>query len=256
MSLVEVHKHLYVYQEEINDGILKQFPVAPKGFRPTVLDVGCGSGALSEAIASRGYTVWGIEQDAGAAKSAAERNIRIVKADLTQVSEASAAINGQMFDYLVFSDVLEHLYDPFYILREYLKFLKTGGILMISVPNAVVWSNRIAFLIGRFNYSDTGVMDRTHLRFFTFKSAKELIRHAGCDIVRVDYTPFLVRAALPLVKKMFDRGQSGAQPRTRQIIDSTAYKCYTKYVYPIEYALGWLWKSLFAFRIIIIAQKK
>ena len=96
-------------------------------------------------------------------------------------------------------------------------------------------------------------MDHTHIRFFTFGTAKELVAHAGCGIVAVDYMPMLVRAFLPLIKIFFKSNPVNGNPR--QIIDSPFYKLYEKYIYPIEYWCGYLWKAMFAFRIIIIGKK-
>jgi len=74
---------------------------------------------------------------------------------------------------------------------------------LISVPNVAVWTIRIKLLFGNFDYTDTGTMDRTHIRFFTLKTAKMIVKESGCSIVKVDSTPFMVRAILPFIKKFF-----------------------------------------------------
>lgn len=253
--MINVCKHKYEYMEEVNNGITKQFPLNKSDKRPLVLDVGCGSGALAEEIESKGYEVWGIEIYEGAVKAAQSRISRVIKADITDIPDVKSRIGQQKFDYIVFSDVLEHIYDPFTLLNEYLVFLKDGGSVAVSVPNAVTWTNRLKFLFGVFKYDDTGIMDRTHIRFFTFKTAKALIKAAGLGITRVDYTPYFVRALTPVIKKLLLRGENIENTDRKQLMDSPFYKTYLKFVYPIEYYGGYLLKSLFAFRIIVVGKK-
>ena len=250
--MIHLHEKRYEYLEEINEGVLRQIPVSFSAPSPSVLDVGCGSGALSEAIKQKGYEVWGLEENEEAAGRASARIDRVMRLNLHDFEAVRSAVGERRFDYLVFSDVLEHVYDPFSVLREYLRLVKEGGRVVISVPNALVWTNRLSFLFGRFEYADTGVMDRTHMRWFTFRSAKRLVRAAGCRLERVDYTPFVVRAALPLIKKFM---RSGPEGNRRQLIDSKAYKTYMRRVYPIEYAAGFWFKTWFAFRIILVGVK-
>lgn len=253
--MIHIHENRYTYMEEVNEGILRQFDANHRIEKPLVLDVGCGSGALSRGIEGKGYTVWGIEENREAATVAAGRITKVINADLTSLPTIRAELGDDTFDFIVFSDVLEHLYDPFLVLKEYLTFLKSGGHVLISVPNAVVWSNRIKFLVGRCEYCDTGVMDRTHIRFFTFKTARCIAGAAGCTILREDFDPYLTRAFLPVIKRIYSRGTSRERTDRRRIIDSPLYALYLKYLYPIEYFFGRLWKSMFAFRIIIVGIK-
>ena len=75
------------------------------------------------------------------------------------------------YDCIVFSHVLEHLRAPEQLVRESVGVLTDDGVVLIAVPNVLIWRQRIDFMRGRFEYTDTGVLDRTHLRFYTFKSA-------------------------------------------------------------------------------------
>jgi methionine biosynthesis protein MetW len=254
--MINLDKKTYAYLEEVNDGILKQFPYGADG-SAKVLDVGCGSGALAEAIGHRGYTVWGIEQNEGAVAAARSRGVaRVIQADLTDLPAVRQALGQSQFDYLVFSDVLEHIYDPLAVLNAYSAWLKPGGRLLVSVPNIAAWTRRLALLMGRFEYADTGVMDRTHIRFFTFATAKRLVRAAGFALRKVDYTPYATRAMLPLIKKLMLPGKGGAaEVNRRQMMDSPLFRFYHRWVYPVEYVLLWWWKSLFAFRIIVVGVK-
>ncbi|HEV2947859.1 MAG TPA: class I SAM-dependent methyltransferase [Gemmataceae bacterium] len=249
--MIHLHKKQYEYLEEINICVLKQIPANDGAEKKSVLDVGCGSGALSEAIRQKGYNVWGIEGHQATSQIAAKRIDRVLNLDLQDLDTVAAALGDQQFDYLVFSDVLEHIYDPFQILTRYLHFVKPGGRLVISVPNALVWTNRINFVFGRFEYADTGTMDRTHIRWFTFSSAKRLVQAAGCKIEHVDYRPYFIRAALPLMKKVvWSKGTD-----RRRIIDSPAYRKYLRFIYPVEYAIGYFFKPLAAFQIVLTAVK-
>jgi hypothetical protein len=148
--------------------------------------------------------------------------------------------------------VLEHVYDPRTVLERYLPRLAPGGRVFVSVPNAVVWTNRFQWLLGRVRYEDTGVMDRTHIRFFTFDTAEELLRATGCRVEHVSSTPYLARAALPLLKKL-SKAPSGP-PDPRALIDSSAYKTYMKYLYPAESAIAAMWPTMLAFRIVVVAR--
>jgi len=113
----------------------------------------------------------------------------------------------------------------------------------------------IMFLFGKFDYTDTGVMDKDHIRFFTFKTAKRLVKSAGCDVVKVDYIPYFVRIAQPLIKKIILKGKSIEEIDKRTLLNSPYYKWYMKYINPLEYFLGSFCKSLFAFKIIIVGRK-
>jgi len=250
--MIHLHKKRYEYLEEINIGVLKQVPGNSAGGERSVLDVGCGSGALSGAIRKKGYVVWGVEQNGEAAETAVGRIDRMITGDLLAFDAIRSELGTRKFDTLIFADVLEHVYDPYSVLLTYLEFLKPGGRLIVSLPNALVWTNRLNFLLGRFEYADTGVMDRTHIRFFTFASAKRLVRAVGCSLERTDYRPFFVRAVLPLMKRLYWKKAEGR----RKIIDSGPYRAYLKWVYPVEYVLGWWWKSLFAFQIILVGIKE
>ncbi|MGD0678634.1 MAG: class I SAM-dependent methyltransferase [Polyangiaceae bacterium] len=242
----------YAYMEEVNEGIVREFRrLLP--FTGRALDVGCGRGQLGEAVAALGWDVWGIEQSVEAI-STAERRLRgLVQANLTNYDLVRRALPGR-FDALILSDVLEHLYDPASVLQHYLEFVKPGGRVFVSLPNAVVWTNRFAWALGRVEYEDTGVMDRTHIRFFTFKTAKELVTASGCRVERVASTPHLARAFLPAMKAIMGRKKSLSAASPRALIDSPAYKTYMKFVYPAEQVVGEIWPTMLAFRIIVVGR--
>jgi methionine biosynthesis protein MetW len=156
----------------------------PPGAR--VLDVGCASGYLAAALRERGSTTVGIEPDPAMAREAEQHCERVLAAPL---EEAVTALEGERFGAIVFGDVLEHLVDPWATLAWARERLDDGGLAVVSVPNSAHWSARWSLLRGRFDYADYGIFDRTHLRFFTQRTARELARSDGFEPARERYTP-------------------------------------------------------------------
>jgi SAM-dependent methyltransferase len=242
----------YPYLEEVNDGILRQFRRL-RGAPGIALDVGCGRGVLAEAVRCLGWRVWGVERHPEACEAARGRLDRLIEEDLEDYGAVGRQLAGESFDALIFSDVLEHLCDPLGVLKFYLSFVRPGGWLFVSVPNLVVWTNRLRLLLGYVDQADSGVMDRTHVRLFSFRTARELVRAAGCVVERTGSTPHLARAFLPLIKRVLF--PEGGPPGPRALIESKPYKFYLKYVYPAEHALASLWRTMLAFRIVVAARK-
>jgi SAM-dependent methyltransferase len=238
--------------EEVNEGILREFQRRlPETGR--ALDVGCGRGELGEAVKELGWRIWGIEENREACATAVKRLDGVVCADLNDDEAVGRGLAGERpFDALIFSDVLNHVFDPRTVLERYLPRLAAGGRVFVSVPNAVVWTHRFQWLMGRVRYEDAGAMDRAHLRFFTFDTAEELIRASGCTVERVSSTPYIARAALPLLER-FSKAESGP-PNPRALIDSSAYKTYMKFVYPAESAVAAMWPAMLAFRIVLVGR--
>ena len=173
-----------------------------------MLDVGCGYGALGREFRRQGCVVWGIERDRTAAAVASEGLDRVIKGDITDTDMLHRELNGCQFDIIVFSDVLEHMPDPSAVVRLISQYLKPGGKVIISVPNVANWYTRMSLLFGRFTYQDSGVLDRTYLRFFTRRSALDFIRACGLQIESVDYTPMLTRVLLPIIKRRLPAGEN------------------------------------------------
>lgn len=145
-----------------------------------VLDVGCGTGSLTQIINHGKFNqVIAIEPDCTRAEAARSLGLDVRKGEL---DEDFAAENGP-FDVIVFADVLEHLPAPAEVLATATAALKPGGMIIASVPNVAHWSVRLALLFGRFNYADVGIMDATHLRWFTAVTFRRLIEASGLKIV-------------------------------------------------------------------------
>jgi len=242
----------YYHFEDLNDGVVRLFRSAQTAVAasPSVLDLGCGRARLGLEIERLGFTVTGIDGSAVACETARGRISEVIELDLMQREEIVATLNGRRFDWLLAADVLEHMRDSEEALKFYAQFLKRDGYLVLSLPNVAVWDNRLRLLFGRFNYTDSGVLDRTHLRFFTFRTAKQLVIDAGFTPLRVTWEPGIARAFLPVLKRVF--AAKSQEPAV--ILDSSLYKAYSRYFLPIEHFICGIAPGLLAFRIVILAQ--
>ena len=172
----------------------------PTGAR--VLDVGCGTGSVT-VIANRakGNEVVGVEPDRDRAEIVRSRGITV------QVGELDDAMQRELglFDVVMSSDVLEHVAASQAFLALLKSSLRPGGILLLSVPNVAHWSVRAMILSGRFDYEDVGIMDATHLRWFTARSLRKLLQSCGFDVVEMRQT---AGTTLPV----YQRGLLGRVP--------------------------------------------
>ena len=151
-------------------------PIASK-----VLDVGCGPGVVAGALAKRRCAVWGIEADPAAARLA-ERHCKAVIVGDVELLDLSEALADERFDVILLLDILEHLRNPGHLLRRLPELMNPGGIVMASIPNVAHGAVRLALLSGEFRYSDKGLLDRDHLRFFDAAAVNDLFGHAGYSI--------------------------------------------------------------------------
>lgn len=149
-----------------------------------VLDVGCGDGGFSALVKrSRGSSVWGVEMDPQAARRASRRLDRVVRGDF---SSALRRLPKRGFDAVVFNDVLEHLAEPERALEQAKTLLTPRGVVVASIPNVRHFSVLKTYLWDRdWRYASFGVLDRTHLRFFTRKSIRRMFEETGYDVSRM-----------------------------------------------------------------------
>lgn len=152
-----------------------------------VLDVGCATGYLGRAFMDNGCAVSGVELDAEAAERASKVLDEVMVADLEDVDLVSRFGEGS-FDVVVFGDVLEHLRDPERLLRHSVALLADRGSVVISIPNVSHADVRLSLLQGRWEYSDRGLLDRTHVQFFTRRTLLEMLRRAGLAAVEIHTT--------------------------------------------------------------------
>jgi 2-polyprenyl-3-methyl-5-hydroxy-6-metoxy-1,4-benzoquinol methylase len=145
-----------------------------------LLDVGAADGLLSRSLSDAGWRVTAIEADPALAEAGRPYCERMVVSDLDrELPDLDAP-----FDAIVYGDVLEHLIDPLRTVQGLNQWLAPGGRVLISVPNVAHLLIRLSLLMGRFDYFDRGILDRTHLRFFTDRSLRRLLGAAGLVIVR------------------------------------------------------------------------
>src|SRR5438045_4240009 len=144
-----------------------------------VLEFGCASGYMSEALGDRlGASVVGVELDAEAAQLAAVHTERVLVGDAEEL-DLEAELGGERFDAVLFADVLEHLRDPASLLRRVRQFVGEGGVVIASIPNIAHASVRLALLGGSFQYREEGLLDAGHLRFFTREGIQDLFESSG-----------------------------------------------------------------------------
>lgn len=141
-----------------------------------VLEVGCGEGRFSGEIAG-GEERWGIEPDAGAAEAARSRLDTVINASF---QEALAELPLRHFDTVICNDVIEHMSDHDWFLDIIKSRMTPGGVLVGSLPNVRYYQNLFSLVVAKdWEYKDAGILDRTHLRFFTEKSLRRTLRSHG-----------------------------------------------------------------------------
>lgn len=184
------------------------------GQRQRVLELGCATGQMSRVLQERGCEVVAIEADAEAAKRAAEHCNHVIVGDLEQL-DFDVELGDRRFDVIVAADVLEHLKSPEFVLSALRPFLALGGYLVASVPNVTHGSVRLALLSGSFPYADTGLLDRTHLRFYDRTSMSDMLTRGQFSAVHVDTTDLEIdRSEVP-----FDLG-----PEARAFVDALRHQ--------------------------------
>jgi 2-polyprenyl-3-methyl-5-hydroxy-6-metoxy-1,4-benzoquinol methylase len=152
----------------------------------TILDVGCGSGYVSSFLEKQGNRCYGltvsVQEAALAAKSITDARVLNIE------SAQELPYEKGFFDAVLFLDVLEHLRDPKKTLELVRPYLKPDAEVIASIPNVANFRIRFDLLWGHFEYRDFGILDRTHLHFFTRESARSLLESSGFSIRREAYT--------------------------------------------------------------------
>ena len=181
----------------------------PPGNR--VLDVGAADGSVARLLTGRGCRVWGIEVDETAARAAATICQRVFIRDVEH-TELDAELEATPFDTILFLDILEHLRDPLALLKRAQRWLEPHGQIIASIPNVTHGAVRLNLLKGNFTYTDTGLLDRTHLHFFDRMAVEALFDAAGLQVRdRLRITRAITETEIPSRPRIVpgDRGRGG-----------------------------------------------
>ena len=176
------------YYSNVNPELLRAIPLD----RKRVLEAGCGTGRFAEAYLARNPDAryFGLELFEDAARDAAKVMDQVIVGDIEQdavMAALDAARADETFDALIFGDVLEHLREPWTVLSDLRARTSPGGVCVTCIPNVSHWSLLVQQVQGQWTYADQGLLDRTHLRFFTRASAIEMFQKAGWTVL--DATP-------------------------------------------------------------------
>jgi 2-polyprenyl-3-methyl-5-hydroxy-6-metoxy-1,4-benzoquinol methylase len=155
--------------------------------------VGAAHGALARLLSQQGFVVTAIELDPELAGLTRQTGTEVVEVDLDQ----SIPDFSEPFDVIVYGDVLEHLKDPLRVLTGLNRYLAAEGKIVVSVPNVTHIVIRLMLLFGYFEYMNRGILDRTHLRFFTLRSFRRLLAQGGVRVEELVVTPVPLSLLIP-----------------------------------------------------------
>jgi 2-polyprenyl-3-methyl-5-hydroxy-6-metoxy-1,4-benzoquinol methylase len=149
------------------------------------LEFGCGFGGFSSILKEEfGVETWGVEIDTHAAREAEKKLAKVINADaLASVCQ----IPDSYFDCVIFFDILEHLTDPYSLLSAVKTKLRRNGVFVVSIPNVRYYRSLVDLVVhGNWDYKDHGILDKTHLRFFTYKSIAKMFNVLDFEILRME----------------------------------------------------------------------
>lgn len=144
-----------------------------------VLEFGCATGYMTRALQQLDCRVTVVEIDGQALAQAVPYAHRALRADLNTSEDLPIT---EYFDRVIYADVLEHLLEPGRVLERSRRFLKPGGAVLLSIPNVAFWEIRKELLLGRFDYTERGILDRSHLHFYTETSLRKFVHESGYDL--------------------------------------------------------------------------
>lgn len=178
------------------------------GVNKYVLDIGCATGYIDQELNANGCTIVGVEIDPEAAEKARSCCASVLCGDIEGLLREHKITDS--FDVILMADVIEHLVDPWTTLKTLKQNLKKNGHLLITIPNVAFFKNRISLLLGHWDYTETGLLDRTHLRFFTFHSFQDLMRESGYSVKKFYINDGRIPGGrwirkLPLIGDLFNR---------------------------------------------------
>jgi len=171
----------YGKYENLNPAILHEI-LQYNAIKGPVLDIGCWTGVLGKAIAEHmDCPIDGIDRTIIKSDNCKKYYRKILNFDLNDLD--NYPIKGK-YQVIVLGDVLEHLMEPEKVLAILQKRMAPDGVIIASIPNISFILNRVTHLFGKWNYKESGILDRTHLRFFTMRTSKELFTNNGFTILK------------------------------------------------------------------------
>ncbi len=174
---------MHYFQTMYNENVL-QMITADMNAPISVLEIGCDCGATLLEIHNRypNAVVCGCEINKHSANIASH----IADVQICNIEEQTLTFTPHTFDYIIFGDVLEHLHDPLKTIRYCRKFLKAGGCIVASIPNLMHISVMEKLLQGDFTYTETGLLDKTHIHLFTYNEILTMFQEGGYKISQID----------------------------------------------------------------------
>lgn len=176
----------YTHGEKYDDKPrLELIPLIPAECR-TILEIGCGTGATGWVLKMANPELFyvGLEIDEQAVAVAKTRLDQVFSCDLGRIGQESLPFELDSFDLLIAADVLEHLYDPWRVLFVLRRYLKANGKVLLSIPNTQNIYLIAQLVTGYWTYQKYGLLDATHIRFFTWKEIERLLLGTGFRIIR------------------------------------------------------------------------
>ncbi|HVM63085.1 MAG TPA: class I SAM-dependent methyltransferase [Verrucomicrobiae bacterium] len=221
------------YQSKINDpysshSVILRIVGEGKGKR--LLDVGSAQGVLAQKFTERGFEVTCIEGSEQLAALGRDKCQRMIVADL---DKPLPPLDGT-FDVIVYGDILEHLRNPQEVFTGFNRSLRPDGRVIVSVPNIAHLWVRLRVLFGGFPYGDRGILDRTHLRFFTLSTFRGFLSDAGMEWDEIVSTP------VPLLLVVPPR-HHGQWLRTLQALNAMLARC---------------WKTMFGYQFVAVVHPR
>ena len=183
------HMKIIIYIKNLDNGNKKL----------KILDVGCSKGFIAKSLQNNNFEFCGIEYNKEDAEEAKKyyKEIKVLDLDKEKPSYKDS------FDIIIMADIIEHLKDSAGAVNHFAKFLNKDGLMVISTGNVANIYVRLRLLMGNFDYEQRGIMDKTHLRFFTLKTFRKLAKEANLKIIKEDFTPI----PLPMVHEKFREGK-------------------------------------------------
>lgn len=151
-----------------------------------VLDVGCARGYVGSRIKALGNYTVGVDISESAAREAEKVLDKTYVFDL----EGPWPDFSDKFDLAILPEILEHVFDPVEVLKKTSSKLKDRGEIIVTTPNILTWTNRANVLLGNFEYTDQGLMDFGHIRFFTYKYLNKVLKDSGFKLIKENHIIF------------------------------------------------------------------